>query len=239
MERQPPSRLQAVRHAELPRQGGTAAQSVAPKGMRTAFPDLPVAAGMAFLAGGTDVYGLNRLHDLYVSFMSGNTTSLGMALGRSDWARGELIAELVGLFVAGAAAGAALGVAGGRRHAAVVAFVVTVFLSVPLLQPGWTIPSLVLAMGALNAAMSRIGETAVSLTYVTGTLVKFGQGLGRTVCGQPGDWTWLLQLPMWLSLLAGAMAAVLVQQHLGEGMLWPLPGLALLLAFGTLAHERA
>ena len=239
MGRQPPSRVQAVRHAELPRQGAKAAQGVASKGMGVAFSDLLVAGGMASLAGATDAYGLNRLHDLYVSFMSGNTTMLGMALSGGDWARSEFIAGLVGMFVAGAAAGAALGVLSGRWHATAVAFVVTVVLSVPLLQPGWTTPSLVFAMGALNAAMSRVGEAAVSLTYVTGTLVKFGQGVGRALCGQTGGWTWLWQLPMWLSLLAGAAAAVLVQRHLGEGALWPLPAFASLLALGTLAHGRA
>lgn len=217
----------------------TGAKRVASRDLWAALPNLPVAAGMAFLAGATDVHGLDRLHDLFVSFMSGNTTMLGVALSHGDWARSGFIAELVGLFVAGAATGAALGVVSGRWHATAVAFVVTVVLGVPLLQPGWTTPSLVLAMGALNAAMSCVGEAAVSLTYVTGTLVKFGQGVGRALCGQTGGWMWLWQLPMWLSLLAGAAAAVLVQRHLGQGALWPLPAFALLLTLGTLAHGRA
>ena len=43
-------------------------------GQRTTFSELSLAGGMAFLAGATDVYGLERLRDLFVSFMSGNTT---------------------------------------------------------------------------------------------------------------------------------------------------------------------
>lgn len=200
--------------------------------------DLLTVGGMAFLAGATDVHGLGLLHDLYVSFMSGNTTKLGVVLGGGDWARAATIAAICGLFVAGAAAGAALAVLAKDRHAALVALAVAAVLAVPLLRPGWTMEALVLAMGALNASMSHVGQATVSLTYVTGTLVKFGQGLGRTLCGQPGGWRWLLQLPLWLSFLAGAATAALVRERLGADLAWVLPGLALLLALGVLMHGR-
>jgi uncharacterized membrane protein YoaK (UPF0700 family) len=61
-----------------------------------------LACAMAFLAGATDVCGLFRLHDLFVSFMSGNTTMLAFALGRGQLERAGMIAGLIGLFVAGA-----------------------------------------------------------------------------------------------------------------------------------------
>ena len=53
----------------------------------TTLPALVFAAGMAFLAGATDAYGFVELRGLYVSFMSGNTTMLGMALGGGGLAR--------------------------------------------------------------------------------------------------------------------------------------------------------
>jgi uncharacterized membrane protein YoaK (UPF0700 family) len=80
-----------------------------------------------------------------------------------------------------------------------------------------------------------VGETAVSLTYVTGTLVKFGQGLGQTLCGRPGDWGWLLQAPMWLCLLAGGTAAAAARAYVGYAM-WPLSCLAGVVALGILAR---
>ena len=198
---------------------------------------IAVAGGMAALAGATDVYGLGTLHDLYVSFMSGNTTMLGVALGQGDWSRSCTIGELIGFFVAGAAAGAVLERLGGRRHAVLIAFAVSITLALPLLRPAWRIACFVLAMGALNAAISRIGEASVSLTYVTGTLVKLGQGLGRTLTGAPAGWAWLWQLPMWCSLLAGAVLAVPVQQSVGAAP-WPLSVAALLLCLAALAHDR-
>lgn len=206
---------------------------VAASSRQTVLADVLTAGSMAFLAGATDVYGLTQLRDLFVSFMSGNTTMLGLALGSGDWPRSALVLGVIGLFVAGAAAGAVVETLASRRHAAVVTSIVTLMLAAPLAQPRWTVTALVLAMGALNAAMNRVGRATVSLTYVTGTLVKFGQGLGRTLCGAPDGWTWLWQLPMWLSLLAGGAAAAAVKQRLGDDAYWPLPALALGVALCT------
>ncbi len=188
------------------------------------------------LAGAVDTYGLARLGDLYVSFMSGNTTQLGLAIGRANWARAEGVTALLLGFVVGAALGAALGVLAGQRHAPVVTFAVAIALALPLVQPDWAVGCYVIAMGALNAALNRVGPAAVSLTYVTGALVKFGQGLGRALSGQGDGWAWLLQGPLWLSLLAGAAAAVLARHWLGDAP-WPLAGLCALLALATLAHK--
>ena len=206
---------------------------------RDAWAAFPLAAGMAALAGATDVYGIGLLHGLFVSFMSGNTTLLGVALGQGDWPRAGLILWVVGLFVAGAAGGAVLGEAGGRQHhRALVAFGVAVVLAVPVFLPQYAVGAFILAMGALNASMNRVGEASISLTYVTGTLVKFGQGIGRALCGKPGGWSWAWQAPMWASLLAGAVMATLVRQGLGAEALWPLPAYASALAIASLATGR-
>ena len=199
--------------------------------------DFMFGAGMAFLAGGTDVYGLGRLHDLFVSFMSGNTTMLAVAIGRGDWARVAVIAGVIALFVAGAAAGSMLSVVAGARHRAVVSLAVTLILAVPLGLPGAEVPAFVVAMGALNAAMTKVGRVSVSLTYVTGTLVKLGQGIGQALCGKIEDVSWLWQLPMWASLLCGAVAAAVLRGRLGEDAEWPLPLLAALLTGLALLEE--
>ena len=158
---------------------------------------------MAALAGATDVYGISLLRDLSVSFMSGNTTLLGIALGQGNWPRAALISGLIACFVAGAAAGAALGEAGGRHHRVCVIVAVALVLVIPSIAPKWAASCLVASMGALNASMNRVGEAGVTLTYVTGTLVKLGQGIGRALCGKLDGWSWIRQAPMWGSLLAG------------------------------------
>ena len=200
---------------------------------RTALADLLLGAGMAFLAGATDVYGVAHLHDLYVSFMSGNTTSLGIALGRADWQRAGLIAQIIALFVAGATGGTVLSMLVGQAHRVAVSLAVMLLLAAPLVLPGLLIPALVVAMGALNAFMNRIDGMTVGLTYVTGALVKLGQGLGQAVCGKAARLDWLWQAPMWLSLLGGAVAATLVRRWFGAGSLWPLPAVAALLTLAA------
>ncbi len=191
---------------------------------------------MAFLAGATDAYGFVELRGLYVSFMSGNTTMLGMALGGGGLARSAAIALLIGMFVVGAAAGEVLFNVAGRFREAAVPFVVSVLLCVPLAIPGWTAFAFVLAMGAFNAAMSKVGSASVSLTYVTGALVKFGQGAGNWLTGRRADLSWLLQAPMWASLLAGSIAAV-TAQRLGAERPWPLPVMGSLLTTCAILYQ--
>ena len=194
---------------------------------------LVLAAALAALAGAVDTYGLARLHDLFVSFMSGNTTALAVALGRGNWERAVTVGRLIVLFVAGAASGEMLGLAARRLRVPVVMAAVAAALAVPLALPEITVAALVLAMGAQNAAMQRAAGTAVSLTFVTGTLVRFGLGLGRFICGRAEGWAWLYQAAPWVGLLIGATAATQVQAALGPAALWPLPAFAAALCIAS------
>jgi len=196
---------------------------------------------MAFLAGATDAYGLTILRDLYVSFMSGNTTMLGVSAGSGDGVRSAQIAELIGLFVAGAATGAMASDMTGRFRTPCVILIASMVLCLPTYEPAWAVYSFVFAMGALNLALGKVGAEGVGLTYVTGALVKFGQGLGHWVTGNREDLSWLIQAAMWASILLGAFLARLAMRF-GAGGLWQLPLLGFLLAgiaFAIGRSERA
>ena len=197
---------------------------------------LLLAGGMAFLAGATDVYGLSRLRDLFVSFMSGNTTLLGKAISEGDMHRGGVILGVIGCFVAGAAAGTMLAEWTGRRHPAAVGVLVAALLAAGNAAPSWEVSLIVLAMGALNASMTQVGQTSVSLTYVTGTLVKVGQGIGKALCGKGQGFGWALQGAMWLFLLAGAATGAALLAPLQPYGTWPLAALALLLSVAAFAY---
>jgi len=134
---------------------------------------LPLAGGMAFLAGATDVYGLSRLQDVFVSFMSGNTTMLGKAINEGDMRRCGVILGIIGCFVAGAGAGTMLAEWTGRRHTAAVGFLVTVLLGASAVAREWETAFMVLAMGALNASMTQVGQTSVR---GCARRVRLGQG---------------------------------------------------------------
>ena len=87
---------------------------------------------------------------------------------------------------------------------------------------------LVLARGAFINTLQRDGEVAVGLTYMTGALVKFGQGLGAMIAGQRRS-GWPLFLVLWLGLAGGALAGALAFLHIGAVAIW-LAGLAAMLA---------
>ena len=91
-------------------------------------------------------------------------------------------------------------------------------------------PALTFAMGALNAAMQKAGPLSVSVTYVTGMLVKFGRGLGQWACGQGMDKLLVLQIVPWAGLLAGAVLGALSMRAFGERTYYALPALALAIA---------
>lgn len=199
-------------------------------GTENAPTGLVIVGCLAALAGAVDASGLSLLKDLYVSFMSGNTTSLGVAIAAADWQRVSLIAGIVATFVAGAACGTVIAHLAGRYHLSVVILVVAAMLTLPLVAPVATVLSLTFAMGALNAAMQHAGRISVSVTYVTGSLVKFGQGLGRLLCGAKADPSWLAQAVPWSGLLFGAAAAAAALTQFGQHTFAALPVAAALIA---------
>ena len=195
---------------------------------------LLLAGLLAGLAGMVDAVGFLHLGHLFVSYMSGNSTQFALALGRGRAAEGGSILWLIVLFVAGAAGGQALAHLSGRRHLTCVLATVAALLAAAALQATAAAP-MVLAMGALNAAMHRAGNVAVSLTYVTGTLVKFGQGLGDFLIGAARGWGWAEQALPWLGLVAGGVVAGAGYMRLGPAVVWLPVGMAGLLALWSLA----
>jgi uncharacterized membrane protein YoaK (UPF0700 family) len=119
---------------------------------------------LSALAGAVDASGFYLLKDLYVSFMSGNTTSMAAALARGDMARVGLIFGIIAAFVAGAAAGTVLGVLAGWRHVPVGILAVALILLVPVADKGWAIEAMAFAMGMLNATVHQAGSVEVAVT---------------------------------------------------------------------------
>ena len=141
-----------------------------------------------------------------------------------------LLGEIIGCFVAGAAAGEAVALSVGRLRLPVVILMTAAFLTLPLLAAMAAVPAMTFSMGALNAAMHKAGAVPVSVTYATGSLVKFGQGLTRWLCRAETGVAWLQQTVPWLGLLAGATLAALSLKDVGALTNQALPVLALVLA---------
>jgi uncharacterized membrane protein YoaK (UPF0700 family) len=190
---------------------------------------LILAGILASLAGMVDVIGYLHLSGLFISFMSGNSTQLAAALGQGHLAEAGTIAELIALFVVGAAAGQMIARFSGTRHMTWVLIGVTFMLAFAALAATAPEP-MVLAMGALNASMHRAGNIPVSLTFVTGILVRFGLGLGDFLTRRTTGWNWLEQASPWAGLIAGATLGAAGYELIGEKAIWGAVALA-----GTLA----
>jgi uncharacterized membrane protein YoaK (UPF0700 family) len=167
-----------------------------------------LAYAIAGLAGFVDATGFLEADRYFVSFMSGNTTRLGVDLATNS-ARAFAPALLILGFVCGVTCGALVAErTGARRKTAVIALAGGLLVGAALARLAGSTEAFlacsVLAMGVLNNAFRRDGEVAVGLTYMTGALVRFGQGLAARLNGSalPG---WSTSLILWLSLAVGAM----------------------------------
>jgi uncharacterized membrane protein YoaK (UPF0700 family) len=182
-----------------------------------------LAASLAAVAGYVDATGFLASRGFFVSFMSGNSTRL--AVGSIERAADAAAAlALISIFVVGVVIGSLIGRRAGRhQRSSVIGLVAVALVSAALLSalgyPRAALGMMALAMGAENAIFEAEGEVQIGLTYMTGTLVKFGQRLGTTLSG--GDrWGWVPYAMLWLGLVSGAV--------LGAAM-FPLFGLLSLL----------
>ena len=193
--------------------------------------DRRLALLLAGLAGYVDSLGFLHLGGVFVSFMSGNSTRLAANLAEGHWPAAGQLAGILALFVLGSFFGAL--VAGGedaRSRSRVLMFEALLLASAAALAGAGLTPAAVgLMVMAMGSVFLRNGEVGVSLTYMTGTLVKLGQALASAVRG--GDRSaYKGYLTLWGGLILGAVLGALVFGRLGLAALWPAAGFALLMA---------
>jgi uncharacterized membrane protein YoaK (UPF0700 family) len=168
-----------------------------------------LALGLAGLAGLVDATGFVVAGGYFTSFMSGNTTRMGVELvERPALALAPL--GLIGCFLAGVIGGAMVGKRVRGRHKRVLLGLVAIMLGAGagLLAAGLPLPFLALsamAMGCANNVFVRDGEVTVGVTYMTGALVRFGQGIAARLAGEPLTSTRGYGL-LWSALATGAAA---------------------------------
>ena len=181
-----------------------------------------LAAAFSAVAGYVDAIGFLITGGFFVSFMSGNTTRLGIGLAE-DVSHAGFAALLLVTFVVGVMLGALTGrIAKMRRRPAVLGLVTSLLASAVVLHwlgaGTWVAIPLVLAMGAENTVFVEDGEVRIGLTYMTGTLVKLGKKLTAALLG--GDrYGWAPFLLLWTGLLTGAISGALGYRVFGPSAL--------------------
>lgn len=178
---------------------------------------------MTALSGYVDGVGFLALGGLFVSFMSGNSTRLAVGI-----AEGASVAGMALLLIASFVIGVILGTLLASRYPRRRKFAVLVLVGMSLLVSamlawfglGHVAPFfMALAMGAENCVFQRNGEVAIGLTYMTGALVRIGNGVAAAFSG--GDpWAWLPWLRLWLGMVAGCVAGAVAHEHMGLDSLW-------------------
>jgi uncharacterized membrane protein YoaK (UPF0700 family) len=202
--------------------------------MLTSRRDVALACALSALAGYVDGIGFIHLGGLFVSFMSGNSTRMGVSLADGQWHDAAQALGLIALFVIGAALGSLIVLGRGANRQQWLLLVEAILLAAAatcdaLGAPQIAVAMIVLAMGLENAVFQIDGGAGLGLTYVTGALVKAGQLIAAALTG--GErWGWMPNLLLWAALVMGSLCGALAYHWLHLAAIWFAAGAALALS---------
>ncbi len=199
-----------------------------------------LAIALAALAGFVDATAFLAAGGYFASFMSGNTTRFGVDFANEP-VRALVPAGLIAGFVIGVTLGALVADrAGGRRKTFVLLLACALLGLATALDGLWQsgfLGATVMAMGVINNVFRRDGEVAVGVTYMTGALVRLGQGLAALVSGKPTEGRLSAGL-LWAGLASGAASGAFV---FGQARALSMPialAVAVLLAIAAAVIEQ-
>jgi uncharacterized membrane protein YoaK (UPF0700 family) len=186
--------------------------------------NIALACALSALAGYVDGIGFLHLGGLFVSFMSGNSTRMGVSLAQGHWLDAAAALGLIALFVIGAAAGSLIVLGrGANRQPWVLLTEALLFAGAALCyafgRSNAAVAAIVLAMGLENAVFQIRGGAGLGLTYVTGALVKVGQLVAAALTGG-ARWAWAPNLLLWAALVAGSLCSALAYHWINLAAIW-------------------
>ena len=195
---------------------------------------LVLACALSALAGYVDGIGFLHLGGLFVSFMSGNSTRMGVHLANGHWLDAAEALGLIALFVIGAAAGSLIVLGRGAHRQPWVLLAEALLLAAGALcyrfgLSNIAVAPIVLAMGLENAVFEIDGGAGLGLTYITGALVKVGQRIAAALTGG-SRWGWAPSLLLWAALVVGSVCGALAYQRINLAAVWFAAAAALVLS---------
>ncbi len=171
---------------------------------------------LAALAGVLGATAFTHSAGYFVTFMTGNAQRAVLGYFRHE----ALLSITAGLLLLCFVAGVVVASVCRRRFWAahphgptvLTTFSLLAATVVDVLDEGWEenmldfapIMLVVFGIGALNTSFVKDGEVSVPLSYVTGTLVKMGQGIERHIAGGKAS-DWLGYFLLFASFLLGAV----------------------------------
>ena len=185
-------------------------------------------------AGWTDAVGFLMFSGLFVSFMSGDTTQLGINFAHGDWEQVGKFAAPPAVFVLGAALGRLVAVRAGDARTALL-LLVGLLLAIAAaggaagMRTAPLIAALV-AMGMLNSVMREADGVPVG-TMITGALVRLGESLADLVLKRPAKVR--DNAGQWLAFLIAVVLGTLAYRSAGPSALLVPAAACALLAFAA------
>lgn len=203
--------------------------------------DQAFATALATLAGFVDAAGFMATSGYFVSFMSGNSTRLGigLSLGTDSAA---IAGGLVGTFLVGVIVGALMAPRGERPSRQRVLWLVSLALigsavTGQLGSPTVSVGCMAFAMGSLNNTFARDGEVSIGVTYMTGSLVKLGQRIAAALLGR-NLFGWLPYLLLWAGFVLGVVGGAVAYPYAGFSTMWGAATVAGLLSLVDLTKPE-
>lgn len=181
----------------------------------TAHPEARLSWVLAGLAGLVGAAAFTHTSGYFVTFMTGNTERGVLNFFRGSPGLAGTAVALITAFLVGVVVASVcrrrFWVAHPHGPTVLTTIALVVASAVDIVLRGWTgdqvdfVPILFVAfaMGALNTSFVKDGEVSVPLSYVTGTLVKLGQGVERHLAGGSVH-DWLGYALLYVSFAAGA-----------------------------------
>jgi uncharacterized membrane protein YoaK (UPF0700 family) len=171
---------------------------------------------LAALAGLIGAIAFTHSTGYFVTFMTGNSERAALGYFRDQpWlavTAALLLAGFVGGVVVASLCRRHLWVAHPHGPTVLTALSLAAATTVCIARHGWSttgelsfapIPFVAFGVGALNTSFVKDGEVATPLSYMTGTLVKMGQGIERHISGGSAG-AWLGYLLLYISFIVGA-----------------------------------
>lgn len=170
---------------------------------------------LAALAGVLGATAFTHSAGYFVTFMTGNAQRAVLGFFRDDVTLSLSAGALLLCFVAGVIVSSVCRRRFWVEHphgpTVLTTFCLVFATGLDIVLGGWDEPLLdfvpimlvVFGIGALNTSFVKDGEVSVPLSYVTGTLVKMGQGIERHIAGGTIS-DWLGYFMMLVTFMAGA-----------------------------------
>lgn len=200
--------------------------------------DQSIVAVLAGVAGYVDASAFMASQGYFVSFMSGNSTRLGVGLvTRTSFALtalGIIAAFVAGVIFATVMSRMVLKARAYRLLYGIALMIAGAAVAAGQGQASLALALLAMAMGAENLLYEKDGEVRFGLTYMTGALVRVGIGIGGALSGG-NRWDWLPYARLWIALVTGCALGAAMFNQVGAHGLWPAVVVVVAIA---LLHER-